>query len=224
MTSFWNAISGVEEAAAKTALIHGLQRVCRELRIAWNASEATLDARELRAFSTASVLLRPLPEVPALGPSWVAATDALAAELSSATDYLLDPSALNEWVDLAEAISKCEPRFLAQIEFPKDCEGQIELWLRLVEKELELDFSIREPSELREELSRRLEIASALGKLCGLVPKYAGKASKLAARLKKEARALERQAMELEEPEPEDDEMRPGASDSVDVRLIFSDL
>ena len=224
MTSFWNAISGVEEAAAKTKLAGVLERVCRELRVAWDASEATLDARELRAFSTASVLLRPLPEVPALGPSWAAATNSLAAELSSATDYLLDPSVLNEWVDLADAISKCEPRFLAQIEFPRDCEDRIELWLKIVEEELKLDFSIRGPSELREELSRRLEIATALEKLCSLTPKYAAKASRLAARLKKKARVLEKRAVELEEPELEDEEMRPGSSDSVDVRLIFSDL
>jgi len=42
--------------------------------------------------------------------------------------------------------------------------------------------------------------------------------------LKEKARALEKRAMDLEEPEEEDDEMRPGSSDSVDVRLIFSDL
>lgn len=224
MTSFWNAISGVEEAATKTRLIRVLQRLCRELRIAWNAGETTLDAQELRAFSMASVLLRPLPEVPALGPSWAAATSSLATELANARNYLLDPSALNEWVDLADAISKCEPRFLAQMNFPKDCEDQIELWLKIVEEELKLDFSTRGPSELREELSRRLAIATALGKLCSVAPEYAGKASKLAARLKKKARVLEKRAMDLEEPELEDDEIRPGSSDSPDVRLIFSDL
>ena len=201
------------------------RRVCQEVRDAWNEREAMLDAQELTAFSSASLLIRPLPELPALGPSWTAATTSLATELSNAEDNYLDPSALNDWVDLADAISKCEPRFLAQTGFPKDYEDKIELWLKIAEEELKLDSSLDSPSDLREELARLLEVASGLEKLASLAPDYAGKATDLATRLERRARSLEKQAIDLEELEPvEDDEVRPSSTDLADVRLIFSDL
>ena len=224
MTSFRNALLRREGDEAKARLIRVLHRVCQEIRITWNASEATFEAGELKAFTAASVLLRPLPEVPALGPSWAAATMSLAAELSGAADYLLEPTALSDWADLADAISECEPRFLVQIGFPRGYEDEIQSWLKIAEEQGKLDSSTKGPSELREELTGLMEMMTALGKLSSLAPSYSGAASRIAGRLKKRARSLEERAVDLEEPEPEDDEIRPGSSDSVDVRLIFSDL
>jgi hypothetical protein len=201
-----------------------LSSACECIREAWDSDHAELTAKDLDAFASASVLLDPLPELPSVRPSWLAATRALDSHLTSAEEHAsLDPDALQEWVDLAQAIQRTEPRALQQDGFPSRQKDQIERCLKIAEDELTDGPSFDKPSEMREEASRLEQIANALKDLASLAPDYRSNANELADRLLRRAGRLEQQANEEDESEDENDDGRE-QSIGLDVRLIFSDL
>jgi hypothetical protein len=138
--------------------------------------------------------------------------------------YILRPELLTEWADLAAAISKTEPRFLAQSSFPKRYAGWIESCLKVAEDELSSEPKLDDPSDMREEASRLIEIANSLRTLAALAPEYAPQATDVASRLVQKSYALEERANEEEGPEPDYDDARDSLGDEFDIRLIFSDL
>jgi len=202
-----------------------LMLACEEIRNAWNAQGRVFGAEELAAFAAATVLLEPLPELPSLGPSWTAATSSLVSELEIAeSGEFLRPGSLHDWVDLATAISDNEPRFLAQLGFPKGYASRIESCLKIAEDELTAEPEFDEPSDMRAEAARLTEIANSLQALTRLAPDYAPHATDLASRLVTKSGALEDRANEEEGPEPDYDDARDSMGEDFDVRLIFSDL
>lgn len=204
-----------------------LRVVCDEVRRVWDERERELEADEFSAFSAATLLLDPLPALPAFGPSWKAATRSLELHLAEAEkrEYL-DPDPLSGWVEMAKTISTSQPRFLTQASFPNRFEKEIDLWLEIATDELQADWSDLDWSELRSEASRIVEVSSALEELAVVAPDYGERCRDVAARLSRRAQDLEERATEEEPPEPEDvhDEARTSLGDTLDIRLIFSDL
>jgi hypothetical protein len=201
-----------------------LSLACEETRKAWNSQQSVLGAREVDAFAAATISLDPLPELPSFAPSWATATRALMAQIEQAQGgYLFEPDALQDLLDLADAIGRCQPRFLVQRRFPVEYGGQFESILRVAEAELSSGPDLSDPAEMRAEASRLAEVARSFQVLATLSPVHSQRAEEVASDLLKESNRLENRANEEETPEPDDDAV-VGRSDDVDIRLIFSDL
>jgi hypothetical protein len=225
LTSVKTALIAEAAAATRERLRRILTLSCAAVRGSWDAPGRLFGAEELAAFAAATVLLDPLPELPSLGPSWTAATNSFVAGLELAeSGELLRPDPLHDWVDLAAAISKNQPRFLVQSEFPERYASQIESCLRVAESELTAEPEFGDPSDMRAEASRLAEIADSLRALANITPDYAPRAKEVASRLVVKSNTLEGRANEEEGPEPDEDDARDSLGEEFDLRLIFSDL
>src|SRR5690554_3487854 len=95
-------------------MIELLNTLCAEVRRAWSSPGIAFGSSELKAYSSATLLLSPLPDLPDLNGSWDASVDAVVSRFSTST---LDENEVEQWVEMAREIRQTEPRFLVQRDF-----------------------------------------------------------------------------------------------------------
>ncbi len=123
------------EKQIKEQLLPVLKSVCEHVVSRWNNSRFSLTSHEIREFCETSLLVTPLPALPALNLSWSKSEQSIHESLDGweevSSEYL---SAFGEWISLVKVIGNNEPRFLRQVGFPEKYAGYVATLLKLLDQ------------------------------------------------------------------------------------------
>lgn len=223
-----SAATVTRDASKEGRIVHIVARVCEEARQGWNKNKSPLRAEDVRAYSQATLLVRPLPSMPDLEPSWQTAQAGLLRALEKSRGGTIDDiDPIRDWLELTKAIESAEPRFLTQAELIERYRIDSSMLLNQIEDDLAWEASLSTAEELRGEASRYLTLADALEAATSINPTDSDppKTKKLIDELKKRSSYLEEKAVEVDTPEREaydDDDYRSG--EYFDVEGLFADL
>jgi len=196
-----------------------LEEVFQILYYSWNGQ--VIWSTTLETYCEASLLLRPLPPIPDLEPTWKSLLSNVHEALRE--DLILEPYPIQSWIEFIELVKQNEPRFLRQVNFPS-------LYLELTQKiydhlEIELSTELLSPTkdEIRDEAERiyaLADCATALGSLFGEFRIQFNKVSRL---LREKYEEL-MNVLEPEEEDLDDESASLHADRDFDIDALFVDL
>jgi hypothetical protein len=217
----------------RSELLTILKFSCRVVREKWDSGQVELSATAIGAYATASERTSPMEPMPALDATWKAAVESLAQQIADEDfDFLLEYSALDEFLFLVDEIRKSEPRFIRRQRFPESLEGTFETLLSRIDRELDSDRSYsNEKDGYDSEADASLALAASLGRLAEAAPNIDAAAKQRITSLTLNANRCRNkyQELEAEEAEPDGDfdmgEARHSPSSQLfDIKSFFVDL
>jgi len=224
LTALTAAIQSSQKSGEIRQLGIILQAVCDSLRDKWNSTEAVLDASAIRSYSSASVLLSPLPPLPSFEPTWIAIFDEFQEDLESCKNGgKIDLYLLESMTDLLDVIRKNEPRFLRQIGFPGKFNDQIGELLGLINTELSRVTYDSSLDTLRNTSHRFESLKDSVENFEPFDTDWNGDIEAILRDLTTAIEKLEEAAIEREEPEDDRDDYG-SQNDEFDIDGLFSDL
>jgi len=207
-----------------------LASCCEALRVKWDGSKVVVRQELLRDLFDASIVVDPLPVAPKLGPTWRSAVTALRESLKVAAEksVTLDASVALEWSLLTELLTKNEPRFLRQINFPKAFIGDITQMLASIEADAETEIVPEDPEDIWAEADRMGTLQKALTAVANTLPDFHDRALEVRSLAASQADFLREQYREAspnEDPYYESDASpREKAYVPFDLEALFKDL
>lgn len=175
----------------------------------------------LETYCEASLLLRPLPPIPDLEPTWKSVVSDVHEALRE--DLILEPYPIQSWIEFIELVKQNEPRFLRQVNFPS-------LYLELTQKihdqlEIELSTELLSPTkdEIRDEAERIYALADCATALGSLFGEFRLQFNKLSRLLREKYEEL-MNVLEPEEEDLDDESASLHADRDFDIDAVFVDL
>jgi len=193
------------------------------LRTRWDKGNTVIPIEILLTYCRITEVLDPLPPMPRLIPTWKAYWEAAQEELTyNYTETELSTYSIGKWIDLAECISKSEPRMLTQIKFPACSLEAIQQFLKTASELVEGEAVLRTKSEYESEIELLSEF-KIIDRLGGLISSFSDQAVGLSDEVASKRSRLEDELNEcFPEPDYEGDDTRP--SGGISIEEILSDL
>jgi hypothetical protein len=218
------------EGDEERRVIAALASCCEALKVKWDRSQVAIKQELLRELFDAGILVDPLPVAPKLEPTWRSAVSALRETLKVSVEksVTVDASVVLEWSLLTELLTKNEPRFLRQVNFPKALVGDITQLLASIEADAETDIVPEDPDDIWSEADRMSTMAKALTAIANSLPDLRDRALQVRSKAASQENYLSQQYREAsasDEPYDEGDTSpRERTHVPFDLDALFKDL
>ena len=218
----------------RSTLLTILKAACHIVREKWDSNQTVLNASALRGYAAASERTSPMQPMPCLEATWQATLQSLRRQVEDVnSDFLFEYSALDEFLSIAEEITKSEPRFLRHVAFPEGLDEDFQGLLARVDQELASDrsYSSDEKDGYDSEADASFGLAKSLKNLEKLVPGIETAAAPRIASLTSNANSCRERYHEIDAAESErndylamHEEHRVRSSEPFDLNAVFTDL
>ena len=199
------------------------QDITSILRTRWDKGNTVIPIEMLLTYCRVTEALDPLPPMPRLIPTWEAYWVTAREELTfNHAETTLSTYSIGKWIDLAECISRSEPRMLTQVKFPACSLEAVQQFLKSASEFVDGEADLRTKSDYESEIELLSEF-KIITRLGGLIPSFTDQTEGLSDEIDSKRSRLEDELNEsFPEPDYSGDDTRP--SGGISIEEILSDL